>query len=277
MGGKSSSQTQQSTVSSPWAPTQAGLQGIIGQIQGQLPNTAMTGTEQNAFANLEGNAGNPFTGQINSFANDLLNGGGANAQAGNISDALASYKSQLMPWATGAMGDPSQNPALRQMLDVIGADTTNSINSQFAGAGRDLSGMNQQAIARGLAQGEAPILLNAQQMGLNAAGNLYNAGNTTAGLLSGLTQQGLANQQAGVGAAQSALDASNYTPERLLAIESAKRGLPLSNIGALSNLLVPIAALGGQSSGNATTTKTASPLEQALGVAKIGSLFFGGR
>ncbi len=278
MGGQSSSQQQQQTTTQPWAPTQGGLQDIISQIQGQMGNTGITPTETNAFNQLSANAagGNPYAGQIAGYASNLLNGGGANAQAGNVSNALSTYQNQLAPWAQN-IGDPSQNPALRAMLDTIRNDTSNSINSQFAGAGRDLSGINQQALARGIAQGEAPTLLNAQTQGLNAAGNLYNAGNTTAGILGQMNQTGLGNQGVGIDAAVQALQAGNYGPVHQLLIEAQRRGLPISNIGQLAQLLVPIAGLGGQSNSTASGTQQMSGAQQFATIAGgIGKLFGGG-
>jgi len=276
MGGTSSSQQQSQTISQPWAPAQPGLNNIIGQIGGQLGNTGVNATEQNAFNQLQtaANQGNPFAAPITSYASNLLSGGGANNQAGNLQSAYDAYKTALGPWASGAMADPSQNPALAAALQTINADTTNSINQQFAGAGRDLSGLNQQAIARGLAQGEAPLLLNAQQQGLTAAGNLYNAGNTTSGLLSGLNQQALANQGVGVPAAEQALEAQQYGPTQTLGIQSMLRNLPVSSIGQLAQLLVPIAGLGGQTNSTSSGTQTMSGAQQfGLIAGGLGSLF----
>src|SRR5882762_5900507 len=279
MGGTSSQEQQSQTVSQPWQPAQGGLLNLINQIQGQAGNTGINPTEQNAFGQLQSNAqgGYPYAGQLNSYVANLLGGGGANAQAGNVSGNLANYQNTLQPWASGAMGDPANNPALAQLLQTIRSDTTGAINQQFAGAGRDLSGMNQQAIARGLAQGEAPALLNAQQMGLSAAGSLYGAGNTTAGILSGLNQQGLANQGVGTAGIDQLLAAQNYTPQQTLAIQQAMRNLPIQNIGSLAQLLVPIAGLGGQTNSNASGSQTMSGAQQfGLLAGGLGSLFGGG-
>jgi hypothetical protein len=115
------------------------------------------------------------------------------------------------------------------MLDVIQNDVGNSVNSQFAAAGRDMSGANQQAYGRGIAQGYAPALMQAQQQGLQSAQDLYNAGNTTAGLLTGLNQTGLQNQGQGVDASTSALQARDSGANQLLNIGQQQRALPVSN------------------------------------------------
>jgi hypothetical protein len=279
MGGESSSQTQQQTISNPWEPAQPALQGVLGQLNGAIPNTGLNASETGAFNQLLGSAaqGNPFAGSINDYVKNLLAGGGANAQSGAVQGSYDTLKSQLMPWANGAMGDPTNNPALRQMLDVIRADTTNSINSQFAGAGRDFSGINQQALARGLASGEAPILLQAQTQGLGAAKDLYNAGNTTSGILSGLNQQGLANQGQGLANNQAAIDANNYGAQTTLNLQDMMRGLPIQNLSRIAQLLVPIAGLGGQTNSTSNTTNQASGATQfgqiAGGLGSLGKLF----
>src|SRR5262249_32969579 len=95
-----------------------------------------------------------------------------------------------------------------------------------------------------------------------AAGNLYNAGNTTASNLSALQQQFLANQQAGVGQVSTGLDASNAGASATLAAEAQRLGIPLQNLGLISNIGIPIAQLGSQSSGTSNTTQQMSGAQQ---------------
>ncbi len=281
MGGKSESTqvSSQQATKDPWAPTVDSLKGIIGQLNGQLGNTGATPTEQGAFNTLTSNAqsGNPYAGQIGDYATNLLNGGGANNQAPQVQSAYDTYAKNIAPWANGAMADPTQNPALRSMLDVIQNDVGNSVNSQFAAAGRDMSGANQQAYGRGISQGYAPVLLQAQQQGLQSAQDLYNAGNNTSGLLTGMNQTGLANQGQGVDAATSALQARDSSANQLLNIGQQQRALPMSNIGNIASLLTPIAQLGGNSTTYGQTTgqsqSTMSPAQQAWGwMNAVGSL-----
>jgi len=266
MGGKSTSETTQSATTSPWAPAQPVLNSILDKVQTGVLNTGLNPAENGALNQLSSNAsaGNPFTGQITNLANNLLNGGGATDQAGNISGALDQYKSQLTPFANGSM--VGQNQGLLDQLRQIQTDVSNSVNSQFAAAGRDFSGSNQQALARGVAAGQAPVIAAQYnqdvQNQLGAAGSLYNASNTTAGALSGLNQQKLANQAQGVTTSQSALDAQNYAPMQQLAIESQRRGIPLQNLGLLAQIGIPIAGLGGQSTGQSSTENQMSGAQQ---------------
>lgn len=283
MGGKSEQTTTQSSTTAPWLSAQPALQGILGQIGTGLGNTGLTGQESGAINTLESNAGqaSQFAPQITNFANTLLSGGGATDQAGNIQNGLTTYQNQLTPYANGSM--IGNNPALQAQLQTIMSDVGNSVNGQFAAAGRDFSGANQQAYGRGVAQGVAPVLASQYNQDvanqINAAGQLYGAQNTTSGLLSGLNQQALANQQAGVTTAGQATDASNAGANQILAAEAAKRGIPVQALGLLAQIGIPIAGLGSQNTGQSDTTKQDSGATQfgqiAGGIGNIGKFLFG--
>jgi len=267
MGGQSSSTQTQSSTTAPWQQAQPALQGILGQVGTGLNNTGLTGAESGALNTQEANANNytgQFAPQINSFASNLLQGGGANAQAPNIQSGLSQYQQQLMPYANGSM--IGNNPALQAQLSQIGTDITNQVNGSFAGAGRDFSGANQMALARGISAGEAPVIANQYnqdvQNQLGAAGSLYGAQNQTSGLLSGLNQQGLANQGQGVGASQDALSAQNTGANAALQAEAARRGIPVQALGLLAQIGIPIAGLGSQSTGQAQGTQNMSGAQQ---------------
>jgi Chaperone of endosialidase len=277
MGGQSSSTQTQQSQTAPWQAAQPMLQGILGQLGSGLNNTGLTGAETGALNTLQSNAaqGNPYAGQIGGYAQSLLGGGGANAQAGNVQSNLGAFRSQLTPYANGSM--IGNNPALAAQLAQIQTDVGNSVNSQFAAAGRDLSGANQMAYGRGVAAGEAPVIASQynQDVGnqINAANALYNAGNTTAGALSGMQQNYLANQGQGVTAAQSALDAQNYGANATLAEEAQRRGIPVQALGLLANIGLPIAGLGSQSNGTTAGTQQMAGAQQFGNIAQgIGSL-----
>jgi hypothetical protein len=151
------------------------------------------------------------------------------------------------------------------------------VNGQFAAAGRDFSGANQMAYGRGVAAAEAPVIAAQYNQDvanqINAANALYNAGNTTAGTLSGMQQNYLANQGQGVTAAQSALDAQNYGANATLAEEAQRRGIPVQALGLLAQIGIPIAGLGTQSNGTTTGTQQMSGADQFSKIAGgIGNL-----
>jgi hypothetical protein len=277
MGGQSTTTQTQQSQTAPWQPAQPMLQGILSQIGTGLNNTGLTSAETGALNTLQSNAaqGNPYAGQIGDYAQSLLNGGGANAQAPNVQNNLSTLQNYLTPYANGSM--VGNNPALAAQLAQIQTDVGNSVNSQFAAAGRDLSGANQMAYGRGVAAGEAPVIAAQYNTDVGnqmaAANALYGAGNTTANTLSGMQQQSLANQGQGVTAAQSALDAQNYGANATLAEEAQRRGIPVQALGLLAQIGVPIAGLGGQSNGTSTGTQDMSGASQFAAIANgIGSL-----
>jgi len=280
MGG-TSKQTQQSTTE-PWKPAQPALNGILGQLQGLIPNSGLSSTSSDAINQMEGNAqaGNPYAGQIGGVVGNLLNGGGANAQAPAIQNGLSTYQQQTNPLASNTNYDPMQTPGLGDSLKALGSDITSQINGQFAAGGRDMSGMNTQTLARGLTQGLAPILTGQYNQNVQnqqgAAQNLYNAGNTSAGLLSGINQASLGNQVQGISSANDALSAQNYTPQMLLQLEQLKQQLPAQSLGLLAQIGVPIAGLGTQSQGTATNQMSGAQ-QFGLIAGGLGSLFGGGK
>ena len=269
-GGTSTSgqTTQTSSKTQPWAPTVPGLKNIIGGINSQFPNYEPTSAETGALDTIMGNAqkGNPFTGRITSLANDLL--GGGTDRSGMVNDAYSQYQQQAQPFLDPSYLDPASNPAFKGYMDTISNDVSNRVNSMFAGAGRDMSGMNQQSLARGIAEGTAPVFANQYNQNVSTQrgmmDSLFGAGGQTAGLLSGLDQTALGNRSAGVDAAGRALNADNYGANSILEAEAMRRGLPLGNLGQLSSLLLPIAGLGQQTSGTSTSagTATMAPAQQ---------------
>lgn len=277
--GDSKSTTQQNSTTQPWAPAQPLLQGILGQAQAGLGNTGLTGIESNALDKITMNAQNAgqYAPAIDSYAKSLLAGGGATNEAGNVNQNYKNYYNATNPLASNTNYDPRNTPGFGDSIDALKADITNGINGSFAAAGRDFSGANSQALARGLTQGLAPIYQAQYNQNVQnqqgAARDLYSAGNSNAGILSGLQQQYLQNQGAGVGAAGAANEAQNAGPNAALAAEAARRGIPLQNLGLLAQLGIPIAGLGGQSSGTSNTTQSMSPIQQFMGITQgIGNL-----
>jgi hypothetical protein len=283
MGGTSKQTSTQQSETNPWDPAQGTLKGILGQLNSYLPQTGVTGAQTNALNTIEQNASNvgQYAPAVQNYTSNLLNGGGAMNQAGNINNAYQQYYNQTNPLASNTNYDPMSTPGIGDQLASLKNDITQSVNGQFASAGRDMSGANSKALASGLTSGLAPILTNqfnanrtAQQ---GAAGNLYNAGNTTGGLLSGLQQQDLANRGAGVSAISAGQDALNSGAYNTLAAEAQKLGIPLQNLGLLSQIGIPIAGLGGTSSGTGTQTNQMSGAQQFGMIAGgLGSLFGGG-
>lgn len=279
MGGTSKQTSTQQSETNPWAPATDTLKGILGQLNSYLPQTGLTGAQSGALNTIEQNAANvgQYAPAVQNYTSSLLNGGGAMNQAGNINNAYQQYYNQTNPLASNTNYDPMQTPGIGDQLASLKNDITQSVNGQFASAGRDMSGANSKALASGLTSGLAPILTSQYNQNVQnqqgAAGNLYNAGNTTGGLLSGLQQQDLANRGAGVSAISAGQDALNSGANNTLAAEAQRLGIPLQSLGLLAQIGIPIAGLGGTSSGTGTTTNQMSGAQQfATILGGIGSL-----
>lgn len=281
MGGQSEQKQTQNSTTAPWAEAQPALQGILSQLTGNLGNTGVTGAESGALSTLVNNANSAtsqYAPQIAGFAKELLNGGGATDQAGNVNANYQRYVDQTNPLASNTNYNPYDTPGFKDALSTTIADITNSTNGQFAAAGRDFSGANSQTLGRGIMQGVAPTIAAQYNQNVNnqqgAAGNLYNAGNTNAGILAGLQQQKLANQGQGVNAAGFATDAANAGANATLQAESARRGIPVQALGLLAQIGIPIAGLGGQSTGQSQGTNQMSGAQQFGTIAGgVGNLF----
>ncbi len=158
-------------------------------------------------------------------------------------------------------GDPQNAPGMQDVLKTIQNDISNQVNGQFAGAGRSLSGLNEQTLSRGLAQGEAVPLLNqynqdiANQMGIQGAavGNIGQGFN-----FAGMAPQ-LASQKA----------------QGINSLTQQQRAQPYQLLGQFENLINPMAGLGGtvtgtqqsnQSGSGTATNSLLSQLGQALGL-----------
>jgi hypothetical protein len=285
MGGQSSSTQTQSSTTAPWTQAQPALSGILSQLGTGLNNTGLTGAETGAINQLEQNAGqaSQFAPQIKQYATDLLGGGGATDQSGAVNANYQRYVDQTNPLASNTNYDPYSTPGFKDALSTTIADITNGTNGQFAAAGRDFSGANSMALGRGIMQGIAPTIAAQYNQNVQnqqgAAGNLYQGGNTNAGILSGFQQQALANKGAGVTAAGAANDAANAGANATLQAEAQRRGIPVQALGLLAQIGIPIAGLGSQSTGQSQGTQQMSGADQfakiAGGVSNLGKLLLG--
>lgn len=277
MGGSSKTSTSTaSTTTNPWSPTVDKLKSVLDLID---PNAAnVTGNETNALNALTSNAqaGNPYAPAIGQLATDLLSGG--TDRTGYATNAYNDVRSGLLPYTTMDT-NPYSNPAFVNATSTLTNDIADRIKSSYAGAGYSpvRSGDFAQSLGRGVAQGVAPTWLNAYNdltsTKLGAINSLYNAGNSTAGILSGLDQTSLANREAGIGASTAAQQAKDSPFERLLQIEAMKRSLPLQNTAQLESLLIPPAQLGGTSqTDQTTTTEQKTPLGQQIFGGILGGL-----
>lgn len=269
MGGESKTTQTQTSQTTPYGPAQQSLDTLLSKLGGKAGSADLTGAETGALNQLQSNAnaGNPFAGDISGVARGLLSGGGAQNNDAAIRGVLGDVAGRLTPFANGSM--VGNNTALQGQLDTISNDVQNRVNGMFAGAGRDLSGMNQQTLARGIAEGTAPVIAAQynQDVGnqIGAAKSLFDAGNTSFGLLNNNQQQANANAVTGIDVGGKAIDAGNYGPMQTLAIEAQRRGIPIDTLNALLGTVSPVAQAFGKTTGTGTATQQSNPMQTLVG------------
>jgi hypothetical protein len=257
MGGQTSTtqQTSQQSQTQPWKPTQPYLEQTLGQLGPALRNTGTSADEISAVQELIRNAqGMPnFGGVTGDLAAQLLNGSYQVNPSSTVGQAYDAMRAGYAPYTAPDYINPYNNPAFRNYLDTTTRDITNRVNSMFAGAGRDLSGINQESLARGITEGTAPIFANEYN---TLAGQQQHA-------IDSQFSGGLGASAADVGNARTGLDVAGNLPQvadqnaqSLLQAYAQKYGLPLSKLGQAENLLLPIARLGSQSNSTGTTNTT---------------------
>jgi len=118
------------------------LNAILSKLQSQVGTVGLSDAQTNAINTLESNAsaGNPYAASEGANATGLLSGGGAKNNDGTINQNYADYSRRLSGTADG--NNIGKNSGLIPYLQTIADDTTNSVNSQFAASGRDMSGMH---------------------------------------------------------------------------------------------------------------------------------------
>lgn len=251
----SDSSSKQSTTTDPWAAAIPQLKNILSTLgqQPTTPNSTTTGAINQLITNAQG--GDPNAAGVNGAVASQL-GADTTGEQKQVSDANTAYANQNQSVANGDNQNILANPQIQALMQSIQSDTTNSVNGQFAGAGRSGSGANVNALSRGIASGEAPALLselNTQQARSDAASSginnsAVNAATTNAGLKGAqatIQNSGIANDPA-------ALAASNWGPTQIAQLGETLQNLPLDQISQIANILFPAAQLGGTSTGTKT-------------------------
>ncbi len=232
--------TGQQSQTNPFAPTIGNLQQLISQ-EGTLSQAGLGNTsqflpqqEQNYYSNAI-----QQLGQLPNFGPAAAQTGANFLQTGGDPTGILRRESQDIGY-----GDPQNTPGMQNVLKTIQNDVSNQINGQFAGAGRSLSGLNTQALSRGLSQGEAIPLLNqynqniANQMGIQGAAT----GNIGQGLQYGAMAPQLAQQ----------------IPMAQEALMQQQNQLPYQYLANAENVLNPMAGLGGSAMGTQQTNQSGS-------------------
>ena len=254
--GSSTKKTSFNQQTDPWDEAIPQLREFLGNIEGlQSEGFAISPEQQEMFSQLKTllAQGNPEVGAIQNLASGLLNTG---TRSPAIEEALKRYEGQVGDVAAGKNMDVLGNPEIQKMLQQVGGDIATRINAQFAGAGRDLSGINQKAVASGVTSAQLPILLaeyarqqgrtDAARQGLLTGSLSANASADQADLL----QRQL--QEAGINVSKEGMDALTSGPTAILNLLQQMKELPVSNAGQFLQLLGTVGGMGNQSSGTST-------------------------
>jgi len=276
------STTNQSTTTGPYAPAIPAVNNIISQLSGL--STTPSSTTTDALRQLIDTAskGNPDASGIAGAVSGMINAS-TQPQIDQANAGYADYLKRLTPTANGDNLDIQNNPQIQKLLQVVSNNVANNVNSSFAASGRTASGANQQALATGITNAQAPILLNQynteQARTDQAASNLYGAANTTATTTASLDQLQKQLQAAGINIDPAALAAENWGPTQVAALSQQLQNLPIDQIASIANVLFPAAQLGSQSTGtkNSSTDTTQFGLNGNLAnpLAKVISLIPG--
>lgn len=267
MGGTSTTSQTQSSQTNPYSPASTGLNGILSGVTNMVPAAGTLTPGQSGAINqvISNSSGQPnYAPAIGSGTFGLLNGGGANDNNAAITQNLGNYQGLLAKTASG--GNIGANSALQPQLDTIASDVTNQTNGQWAAAGRDGSPGNAQALARGIAQGEAPVIAGQYNTDVSnqlaAANSLYGAANTTFGMLNNNTAAANQNFTNGVGNVTAGLNAENAAPTAALNAASQNFNIPASQYQTLLGMLSPVAAQFSTQNGQSNGTSTMSGAQQ---------------
>lgn len=266
----STTNTQSQGDSDPWDYSIPYLQDFLKEA-GAVGGTGLTPDQKYAFEYLKNNAfqGNPWDVEQAKLANDLY---ASPDRAAGVGDAYKTLQTQIGGYAAGDFVDPMKNPQIQAMLTQVGDDISNRINAQFAGAGRDLSGANQTAVAKGVSQGTLGLLLDQYNRGqdqqIGAARSLYDAGTGTATTQSNLDAARANLRGSGAAAGQAALDMTNQGANSILELDQQIKMLPYEDLATLGSILFPVAGLGQQQSqkGTSTTNSKSSGMSAGLGI-----------
>ena len=265
MGGGDTQTTNQTQASqtSPYTPAQPLLQDILTSLGGM--GTGETGAQAGGLGLLSSELGSlqQNAPAENAAVNTALTTN-TGPQQGILTGAYGNLQKNLAPIADPGNLNPFMTPGFSTALDTLGNDITKRVNSEYAGSGRDPSGAGSwaQSEARGLAQGEAPVI--ASQFNTNV-GNLENANqmleggaSTTAGGLTSAQLAEITGQGTGLTEAGQLPGVLEAPGTAALGLGNTAYGLPYQNIATKENLVNPIAGLGAETTGDSTTVGTKS-------------------
>ena len=250
--------TAQKSQTDPWEPTIPYLTDFLSGLKstGDADSGGATDAQKTAHSQLIdlGLGGTPHGAEIDKLTSDLL---GYKSRAPELDPIIGDYKRRMAPIADGQNLDINNNPFIADMLTRTSDDVSNRINAQFAGAGRDLSGYHQRAVGEGVAGAQGAIKFDQYNKELGrtdaAVRDLFagEAGTVTA--KDTLDRNAMGERRSGVDVARAKAEMDAAGPKMVMELEEMMKGLPYEKYKRIAELLFPIAGLGQQSEGTATT------------------------
>jgi hypothetical protein len=272
---KSKQKTQEKSQSDPWDVATPYITEFLGKDISPLIGTSMTqpnAAQSEAFGKLRATAqdGNPYTQQTDQLTRDLF---GSQSRAPAVDAAYADYSRRLTPTADGTNRDLMSNPYMAEMLSKVSGDARTRANETFAGAGRSFSGAHAGALGTAVTEAQLPMLFdqyNREQGRTDtAATNLFQGAQSASTTGQNLDQASATLRSMGIDVGNAALDAKNWGPNQILAIEQTLKDMPVEQAAKLAAILFPAGQLGQQSEGSGTTKGKTSGF-------KIGGSLLGG-
>jgi hypothetical protein len=232
------------------------LNNLVGGYLGVNP--AVTGAQAQAGQNLEqAAAGIPnLTPQATQAVQNIF------GSAGMLPTTWGQVSGNLSPIA-GMSADPYKTPGFSDALNTLTQNITNTVKGGYAASGRSPSGAGTmpQTLARGLMQGEAPILQSQYNQNL---GNIMNANQM-------LTNAGIGTSGAMNANMMSALQGAGLLPSLAMGPATAQMGAanavygqPIQNLNMLTTPAMGLGGMGGTTTGVGTATGTQAPANDPM-------------
>lgn len=265
-GNTTTTNTTQNQQTGPWSPAVPQLSNILGQ----LANGGAALTPEQA-ASLQG--GYTAAGSIPNFggavANTIPGILNTTPQLSALNTAYNTFQGANAPYLNPNFTNPMTNPAMSNAMNSLNQQITQSVDSQFAGAGRTGdNGQLAKAIAQGESNVEAPMLANEYTTLTGQQQNAINSGLAGAGTYA-TEATAIPGQAATTGAGVAGALPGLYMGPTTAQLGIANMGynLPYQNTQTIEQLLNPIAGLGSTGTLNqqGTTTQQLSLLSTLLG------------
>lgn len=256
---KSKATTTQKSQSDPWDVATPYIEDFLKRdVQPMIGQTGAgpTAAQSAAFDELRTNAqaGNPYAGEIGRLTTDLF---GTQSRAPMVEQAYGDMSRRLSPVADGANLNLESNPYISQMLAKNQSDAVTRANEVFQGSGRSFSGAHAGALGQAVTDATIPTLANLYQFETGrtdqATRDLNTGAQTSAASAQNLDNLATTLRSMGIETGNASLEAQNYGPNQILAIEQTLRDMPLEQAAKLAAILFPAGQLGEQTQGTGTT------------------------